>query len=37
MLQNKVNNLEELLAKVNFLLKKRQQKNKDNENDISSN
>ena len=37
MLQNKVNNLEELLAKVNFLLKKRQQKNKDNENDILSN
>ena len=37
MLQNKVNNLEELLAKVNFLLKKRQQNNKDKENDITSN
>ena len=38
MLQNKVNNLEELLAKVNFLLKKRQQNNtKDKENDILSN
>ena len=38
MLQNKVNNLEELLAKVNFLLKKRQQNNtKEQENDILSN
>ena len=39
MLQNKVNNLEELLAKVNFLLKKRQQNNKDKdkENDILNN
>ena len=35
MLQNKVNNLEELLAKVNFLLKKKQKKEK--ENDILSN
>jgi hypothetical protein len=37
MLQNKVNNLEELLAKVNFLLKKKQKKEKEKENDILSN
>ena len=37
MLQDKVNNLEELLAKVNFLLKKRQQNNKDKENNILGN
>ena len=37
MLQNKVNNLEELLAKVNFLLKQRQKNYKDKENDIINN
>ena len=36
MLQNKVNNLEELLAKVNFLLRKKQQKEKEKENDLSN-
>ena len=39
MLQNKVNNLEELLAKVNFLLKKKQDKENDmsNDNEINEN
>ena len=36
MLQNKVNNLEELLAKVNVLLKRKSQKENNNELDISN-